>query len=51
MRQAFGKSYGKCCWVKIGSILLSVRFKKEHMKFVLEALRRCKMKLPGRQII
>ena len=49
MRNAYGKSYGKACRVKIGDILFSVRCRKEHIKIVLEGLRRGKNKLPGRQ--
>ena len=48
MRKAFGKAYGKACRVKIGDILVSIRCKKEHLKIVLEGLRRGKNKLPGR---
>lgn len=51
MRGAFGKSYGKACRIKIGDLLCSVRVKKEHIKHALEALRRGKHKLPGRQNI
>lgn len=51
MRGAFGKSYGKACRVKIGDILCSVRVKKENVKHAIEALRRGKHKLPGRQNI
>lgn len=49
MRKAYGKAYGKACRVKIGDILVSIRCKKEHLKIVLEGLRRGKNKLPGRQ--
>ena len=49
MRKAYGKAYGKACRVKIGDILVSIRCKKEHIKIVLEGLRRGKNKLPGRQ--
>ena len=51
MRQAWGKSYGKACRTKIGDILGSVRVKKEHIVHAIEALRRGKNKLPGRQKI
>ena len=51
MRQAFGKSYGKACRTKIGDILGSVRVKREHVAHAIEALRRGKNKLPGRQAI
>lgn len=51
MRQAFGKSYAKACRIKIGDHLVSIRVKKEMVPHVLEALRRGKNKLPGRQKI
>ena len=51
MRQAFGKSYGKACRTKIGDIIGSVRVKKENVAHAIEALRRGKNKLPGRQKI
>ena len=51
MRGAFGKAYGKACRVKIGDQLCSIRVKKEHAEIALEALRRGKNKLPGRQKI
>lgn len=51
MRQAFGKSYGKACRVKIGDYLVSIRCRKEHLPIMLEALRRGSNKLPGRQKI
>merc|ERR1712196_172590 len=49
MRGAFGKTYGTVARVSIGQILLSVRAKEVHEPQVLEALRRAKYKLPGRQ--
>lgn len=49
MRRAFGKSYGKACRINIGDHLVSIRVKKEAIPHVLEALRRGKNKLPGRQ--
>lgn len=48
MRRAYGKSYGKACRVKINDPLVSIRCRKEHIKIMLEALRRGKNKLPGR---
>jgi len=51
MRHAFGKPTGMVARVNIGQILLSVRAKDAHMKQVLEALRRCGYKFPGRQHI
>merc|ERR1711976_1111445 len=49
MRNAWGKSYGKACRVKIGGILMSIRTKKEHVGLVREAMRRGKNKIAGRQ--
>merc|ERR1712178_625580 len=51
MRGAYGKSYGKACRVKIGTRLISIRCRAQHVKYALEALRRAKMKFPGRQKI
>ena len=51
MRGAWGKSYGKACRVKIGDILLSVRVKKVNAKLTIDAIRRGKDKLAGRQKI
>ena len=51
MRGAFGKSYGKCARVKIGTILYSVRIREQDIKKALEAFRRAKNKFPGRQKI
>ena len=51
MRRAFGKSYGKACRTKIGDIIASVRVKRDHVVHAIEALRRGKNKLPGRQKI
>jgi large subunit ribosomal protein L10e len=49
MRQAFGKSYAKASRINIGDHLVSIRVKREAVPHVLEALRRGKNKLPGRQ--
>ena len=49
MRGAFGKTYGTVARVGIGQILLSVRARDQHSESVMEALRRAKYKLPGRQ--
>ena len=49
MRNAWGKSYGKACRVKIGGILMSIRTKKAHVGIVREAMRRGKNKIAGRQ--
>merc|ERR1711975_114105 len=51
MRRAFGKAYGKACRVKIGQPIISIRTHKNKVQFVLNALRRARMKFPGRQKI
>lgn len=51
MRGAFGKPLGVCARVRIGQILMSLRTKDGCAEAALEALRRAKMKFPGRQII
>jgi len=51
MRQAFGKPTGLVARVNIGQIIFSVRAKESNLKNVVEALRRCKYKFPGRQNI
>jgi len=51
MRQAFGKPTGVVARINIGQIIFSVRSKDNNVKAVLEALRRCKYKFPGRQNI
>merc|ERR1712032_687407 len=51
MRGAFGKAYGKACRVKIGDELISIRTLAKNIPHALEALRRAKMKFPGRQKI
>ena len=51
MRHAFGKPNGKCARVSIGTILMSIRVGPQHLKNAIEALRRAKMKYPGRQTI
>ena len=51
MRNAWGKSYGKACRVKIGDILMSVRLQKSNVKIAMEGIRRAKNKLAGRQKI
>jgi large subunit ribosomal protein L10e len=51
MRGAFGKPNGVCARVRIGQILLSMRTKDAYVPQAYEALRRAKMKFPGRQII
>ena len=51
MRGAFGKAYGKCARVKIGSILYSVRIREQDIKKAMEAFRRAKNKFAGRQKI
>lgn len=49
MRGAFGKPQGTVARVKIGQIIMSVRARDNHQGAVIEALRRAKMKFPGRQ--
>lgn len=51
MRGAWGKPQGTVARVDIGQILMSVRCKDANKKVVIEALRRCKFKFPGRQKI
>merc|ERR1712066_601155 len=51
MRNAWGKAYGKACRVKIGDPIISVRTYPKNIKFALDALRRARMKFPGRQKI
>merc|ERR1712134_194401 len=51
MRGAFGKSYGTVARVKIGQILASIRCREGVSKHALEALRRAKYKIAGRQMI
>jgi len=51
MRGAFGKPQGKVARVNIGQVLISVRCREVSVPHVCEALRRCKMKFPGRQKI
>ncbi|ORX68160.1 60S ribosomal protein L10-A [Linderina pennispora] len=51
MRGAYGKPYGTAARVNIGQVLISVRTKDNNKAVVIEALRRCKYKFPGRQKI
>eukprot|EP00045_Choanoeca_perplexa_P001725 m.21356 g.21356 ORF g.21356 m.21356 type:complete len:216 (+) comp11129_c0_seq1:149-796(+) len=51
MRGAFGKPMGTVARVNIGQSILSVRSRDANKAHVIEALRRSKMKLPGRQLI
>merc|ERR1712127_966857 len=51
MRGAFGKSYGTVARVEIGQILASIRCREGVSKHALEALRRAKYKIAGRQKI
>jgi large subunit ribosomal protein L10e len=51
MRGAFGKPIGTVARVDIGQVLISVRTKDSNKAVVVEALRRCKYKFPGRQKI
>jgi len=49
MRGAFGKPYGRVARVNINQILISCRTKPAMIPHVIEGLRRCKYKFPGRQ--
>merc|ERR1712227_912245 len=51
IRGAFGKSYGTVARVNIGQVLISMRCRDAVGKFALEALRRAKYKIAGRQKI
>ncbi|RTG86097.1 large subunit ribosomal protein L10e [Schistosoma bovis] len=51
MRGAFGKPQGTVARVDIGQVIMSVRARDQHQAQVVEALRRAKMKFPGRQKI
>ena len=51
MRHAYGKPQGTCARVRIGQTMLSIRTRETSKKFAIEALRRSKMKFPGRQNI
>lgn len=49
MRHAFGKPIGLVARVNIGQALLSIRTKDQHKGNAMEALRRAKFKIPGKQ--
>merc|ERR1712048_624351 len=51
MRGAYGKPNGLVARVKIGDPLMSIRCKEQNKNNAIEALRRSKMKFPGRQKI
>merc|ERR1712166_1184417 len=51
MRGAFGKTYGTVARVEIGQVLISMRCRDQVGKHALEALRRAKYKIAGRQKI
>ena len=51
MRGAFGKPYQVASRVSIGQIIYSMRTKDANRDHCIEALRRCKFKIPGRQLI
>merc|ERR1712112_359912 len=40
MRNAFGKAYGLAARVKIGQIIMSIRYKKVHEQHMITALKR-----------
>ena len=51
MRHAYGKALCKSARVNIGTILMSIRTKPDHLDKAQEALRRAKFKFPGRQTV
>merc|ERR1711881_751993 len=51
MRHAYGKALCKSARVNIGSVLMSIRTKPEHVATAQEALRKAKFKSPGRQMV
>ena len=51
MRHAYGKPNGLVARVRIGQPIISIRCKDEKKQVAIEALRRAKMKFPGRQKI
>ncbi|EER09173.1 60S ribosomal protein L10, putative [Perkinsus marinus ATCC 50983] len=51
MRGAYGKPNGTCARVNIGQVLISIRTRLDKEQIAVEALRRAKFKIPGRQKI
>lgn len=51
MRHAYGKPNGLVARVRIGQPIISIRCKDDKKQIAIEALRRAKMKFPGRQKI
>merc|ERR1712217_729332 len=51
MRGAYGKPNGLVSRINIGDPILSIRTKEQNYDHAYEALRRSKMKFPGRQKI
>ena len=51
MRHAYGKPNGFFFFFRIGQPIISIRCKDEKKQVAIEALRRAKMKFPGRQKI
>lgn len=51
MRQSYGKPIGTAARVSIGQILISLRTREALHDVAREALRRARMKFPGRQIV
>jgi len=51
MRLSYGKPVGTCARVRIGQILISIRTKPNLEAVAREALRRAKMKFPGKQVV
>jgi len=51
MRQSYGKPNGTAARVRIGQILISIRTRESFVPIATEALRRAKMKFPGKQFV
>lgn len=51
MRGAFGKPFGRVARVDLEDPLISIRVKDTHVDHAIEALRRGKFKIPGKQLI
>lgn len=51
MRQSYGKPLSLAARVRIGQILISIRTKPSFVEIAQEALRRAKMKFPGKQLV
>jgi len=51
MRGAYGKPYGLSARVKINQVMFSIRTTLKGEEHACEALRKCKAKFPGRQLV